>query len=218
MPSNERSWSKVRMKMYVAGFWLLVLWFVGLLLCIFPGQQQRSGLPALPGPAEGVLGPAGGPGTAGPHPVPPRECPLQPDHDVRAGVITQHAEEAGAAGGRGLQGGRQLQHAVPQTGLRGKGTTGRGQTRYSTPLLRDRDQNPVCREGSKTYTCEMEQWMFPPLLSFPEVSSNGVFENCFYSTGWIWDFSSDKRAGCTVLLLSEEQPRNDSLIRAKQLT
>lgn len=86
---------------------------------MFPGQQQRSGVPALPGLSEGVPGPAGGPGAAGPRPLPPRERPLQPDHYVRAGVVPQHPEEAGSAGGRGLQGGGQLQHAVPQAGVRG---------------------------------------------------------------------------------------------------
>uniref|UniRef100_A0A8C6P8H7 Trafficking protein particle complex subunit 12 n=1 Tax=Nothobranchius furzeri TaxID=105023 RepID=A0A8C6P8H7_NOTFU len=80
-------------------------------------QQQRSGLPPIPGPAEGVPGSAGGPGAAGPRPLPPRERALQPDHHVRAGVVPEHAEETGVVGGRGLPGGRQLQHAVPQTGL-----------------------------------------------------------------------------------------------------
>jgi len=93
------------------------------------GQQQRGGLPALSGPPEGVPGPAGGPGAAGPGALPPRERPLQPDHHVRAGVVPQHAEEAGAAGGRGVPRGGQLQHAVPQTGL-----TGRGHTHTHTQL------------------------------------------------------------------------------------
>lgn len=82
-------------------------------------------MPAVPGPAKGVPGPAGGPGAAGPGAVPPRERPLQPDHHVRAGVLSQHPEEAAAAGGRGPPRGRQLQHAVPQTDLRGK-MRGRG--------------------------------------------------------------------------------------------
>lgn len=81
------------------------------------GQQQRSGVPALPGPAEGVSGPAGGPGAAGPGALPPRERPVQPHHHVRAGVLAQHPEETGPAGGRGLPRGGQLQCSVSQTGL-----------------------------------------------------------------------------------------------------
>lgn len=75
---------------------------------------------AVSRPSEGVPGPAGGPGAARPRVLPPRERPLQPDHYVRAGVVPQHPEEAGSAGGRGLPGGGQLQHTVSQTGLRGK--------------------------------------------------------------------------------------------------
>lgn len=85
---------------------------------MFPGQQQRSSVLAVPGPFEGVPGPARGSGAAGPRALPPRERPLQPDHYVRTGVVSQHPEEAGSAGGRGLSGGGQLQHTVPQTGLR----------------------------------------------------------------------------------------------------
>lgn len=89
--------------------------------CItFSGQQQRSRVPAISWPSEGVLGPAGGPGAAGPHALPARERPLQPDHHVRAGIISQYPKEAGSAGGRGVPGRRQLQHPVPQTGIRGK--------------------------------------------------------------------------------------------------
>lgn len=84
----------------------------------FPGQQQRSSVPAVPGPSKGVPRPARGSGAAGPRALPPRERPLQPDHYVRAGVVSQHPEEAGSAGGRGLPGGGQLQHTVPQTGVR----------------------------------------------------------------------------------------------------
>lgn len=83
-----------------------------------PGQQQCSGVPAVPGPPEGVPGPAGRIGAAGPRTLPPRERPLQPNHYVRAGVVSQHPEEAGPAGGRGLPGGGQLQHTVPQIGVR----------------------------------------------------------------------------------------------------
>lgn len=72
------------------------------------GQQQCSCVFALPGPLEGVPGPARGSGAAGPRSLPPRERPLQLDHYVRAGVVSQHPEEAGSAGGRGLQGGGQL--------------------------------------------------------------------------------------------------------------
>ncbi|XP_069573556.1 trafficking protein particle complex subunit 12 isoform X3 [Brachyistius frenatus] len=45
-------------------------------------SKQCSSVLALPGTTEGVLGPAGGPGAAGPHAVPARERPLQPDHYV----------------------------------------------------------------------------------------------------------------------------------------
>ena len=82
-----------------------------------PGQQQRSGVPALPGPSEGVPGPAGGPGAAGPHALPPRERALQPHHHVRAGVVAEHAEEAGLVGVGGDPRGGQFQHAVPQAGV-----------------------------------------------------------------------------------------------------
>lgn len=51
---------------------------------------------AVPGTFEGVPGPAGGPGEAGPCALPPRERPLQPDQHVRAGVFSQHPEEAEA--------------------------------------------------------------------------------------------------------------------------
>lgn len=60
------------------------------------------------GPSEGVSGSAGEPGAAGPCTLPARERALQPDHHVRAGVLTQHAEETGSAGGRGRARGRQL--------------------------------------------------------------------------------------------------------------
>lgn len=70
------------------------------------------------GKAEGVPGPAGEPGAQGPGAVPARERALQPHHHVRAGVVPQHAEEAGSAGGRGLSRRRQLQHPVPQAGMR----------------------------------------------------------------------------------------------------
>lgn len=84
--------------------------------------------------SEGVPGPAGRPGAAGPCTLPPRERPLQSNHYVRAGVISQHPEEAGSAGGRGLPGGGQLQHTVPQTGVRGK-KLGEGNTLFhSAPV------------------------------------------------------------------------------------
>lgn len=99
-------------------------------------------MPPLPGPAEGVAGPAGGPGAAGPRPLPARKRPVQSDHHVRAGVVSQHAEEAGAAGRCGLQRRRQLQHTVPQTGVR------RGQLEkeaHRTTRLSDRDSCPPGR-------------------------------------------------------------------------
>lgn len=112
-------------------FWLVKRGFL-------PGQQQRSRVPPLPGPAEGVPGPAGGPGAAGPCPLSARKRPLQPDHHVWAGVISQHAEEAGAAGRRGLPRRRQLQHSVPQTGVRGrKGLL--DEDAHPAALLSDRD-------------------------------------------------------------------------------
>lgn len=93
-------------------------------------------MPALSRPSEGVPGPAGGPGAAGPRTLPPRERPLQPDHYVRAGVVSQHPEEAGSAGGRGLPGGGQLQHTVPQTSVRGKRTNwGRAHTTAFSPSV-----------------------------------------------------------------------------------
>ena len=73
-----------------------------------PGQQQRGGVPPLPGPSERVPAAAGEHGAAGPGALPARERPLQPYHHVRAGVVPQHPEEAGAAGGGGLSRGGQL--------------------------------------------------------------------------------------------------------------
>lgn len=75
------------------------------------------------GPAEGVPGPAGEPGAQGPRAVPARERAVQPHHHVRAGVVPQHAEEAGSAGGHGLSRRRQLQHPVPQARVRTKRNT-----------------------------------------------------------------------------------------------
>lgn len=108
-----------------------------------PGQQQRCSVPALPGPTEGVPGPAGGPGAAGPGTLPARERPVQPDHHVRAGVVPQPPEEAGAAGGRGLPRGGQFQHAVPQTGLRAGRTDSHSSTNTTAlPLLVTGNKTP----------------------------------------------------------------------------
>lgn len=81
------------------------------------GEQQRSSVLTLLGPPKGVPGSAGEPGAAGPCALPARECAFQLDHHVRTGIVTQHAEETGSAGGCGQARGRQLQHAVPQTGV-----------------------------------------------------------------------------------------------------
>ncbi|XP_029794226.1 trafficking protein particle complex subunit 12 isoform X4 [Suricata suricatta] len=102
-------------------------------LRIEPTNAVTQGLP----PA------AGGHGAAGPHALPARERAFQPDHHVRAGVVTQRAEEAGPARGRGQQGRGQLQHAVPQAGL------GRPPPGASGPLCSGRPcpQGPGPRPG-----------------------------------------------------------------------
>lgn len=65
------------------------------------GEQQCRSVLTLFGPPEGVPGSAGEPGAAGPCILPTRERAVQPDHHVRAGIFTQHAEETGSAGGCG---------------------------------------------------------------------------------------------------------------------
>lgn len=87
-------------------------------LPVFSGQQQCRRVSALPRPSEGVPGSAGRPGAAGPVPLSPRERSVQLDHYVRAGILPQHPEKAGSAGGRGLSGGGQFQHTMPEIGVK----------------------------------------------------------------------------------------------------
>lgn len=79
------------------------------LFCFYtPGKQQRCRVSAVFGEAEGVPGSAGESGAQRPGAVLTRERAFQPHHNVRAGVLAQHAKETGSARSRSLPRGRQL--------------------------------------------------------------------------------------------------------------
>lgn len=153
----------------------------------FPGQQQRSGVPAVSRPSEGVAGPAGGPGAAGPCTLPPRERPLQPDHYVRAGVVSQHPEEAGSAGGRGLPGGGQLQHTVPQTGVGGK--TMNWERTHTAAFSSSEATKPLRVEsvGGWKALAPMRECGDRKVNVECSVSFFGSFRTGFILTKWMWE-------------------------------